>query len=57
MLYIYMLSKGNELEWFVHSVTTLQASCRNGSTTPPTVAKWQDIKMMGNFIGCRTVTI
>ena len=55
MLY-NMLSKGNTTEWFVHGMTTLQASHRNGSTTPPALAKWQVTKPMNSLNGYCAIT-
>jgi hypothetical protein len=34
-LMLYMVSKGNATKLIVHGKTTLQASRRNASTTPP----------------------
>ena len=55
-LLLYVLSKGNATEWFVHGTTTLLASHHNHDPTTPPVAKWPKIKTMGNLNCCRAVT-
>ena len=52
----YMLSKGNLAEWLVEGMTTLMASHRNGSTTPPPVVKLLKTEPMGNLDDCRAIT-
>ena len=52
---LYMLTMGNTTEYFIHGMTTLQASHSNGSTKTH-VAKWPKTEPMGNLNGCRTVT-
>ena len=47
LLMLYIVSKVNATEWFVHGMTTLQESQRNGSISSP-VAKWPTIKPTGN---------
>jgi hypothetical protein len=53
---LYIVSKGNTNEWYVHGKTTLQASHRNGSTRTPPLAIWPKIIPMGNLNGCHAVT-
>ena len=50
-LMLYIVSKVNATEWFVHGGIILLASHRNGSITPPLPKKWPNGQVVKNKTG------